>query len=190
MLVLITRQFLHFFSTKGQRSQGGCGGGAPAPIKAPANLECSHPQAPYSAGRIDRCHKNSSQIIATVQPLVWARTLLNVCAIGCDIFGLDKAAQSTWASVQFHSDWARKQWKASEADFLFPDISLSDAALVGCRWFINLFRVVSSFDARRYFLLLWCRWQDVKGFAWFPPGLALGKGALDVVCRYCPLKSG
>lgn len=69
MLVLITRQFLHF-SIKGQRSQEGCVGGAKAPIKAPANLECSRPQAPYSAGRIDRCHKNSSQIIATAQPLV------------------------------------------------------------------------------------------------------------------------
>lgn len=42
----------------------------PTSPQAPTNLECSSLQAPYSARRIDHCHKNSFQIIATVQPSV------------------------------------------------------------------------------------------------------------------------
>lgn len=150
----------------------------PTSPQAPTNLECSSTQAPYSARRIDHCHKNSFQIIATVQPSVWARTLLNVCRIGCDIFGLDKNAQSTWASVRFHSNCARNSKKQARRIFFFQTFFLSNTVLVGCSccWFIHLFRVVSSFDVRCYFLLLWCRWQDVKEFVHFPLGLALGEG--------------
>lgn len=57
--------------------------------------------------------------------------------------------------------------------FSFPTPCLSGCS---CCWFINLFRVVSSFDVRCYFLLLWCWWQDVKEFVHFPLGLVLGKG--------------
>lgn len=145
--------------------------------KALADLVCSSLQAAYSACRIDCCHKNSSQIIATVhQYLAWVRTLLSVCWIGCDILGLDKAAQSMWAFVVV-LHWLRKRQSKGKRWILFFEAFL-DAQLVGCCSFIYLFRVVSGFDVQCYFLQLWCRWQDAKGFVLSPLGLALGKAFL------------
>lgn len=123
---------------------------------------------------------------------MWARTLLNVCGIGCDIFGLDKNARSMWAFVQFHPNHARISKKQARRIFFFQTFSPSQ--LQACRRLLLLlllliceFRVLSSFDVQCYFLLLWWQWRDVKGFVRSPPPrISFGKGALDVVCRYCP----
>lgn len=106
--------------------------------KALADLVCSSLQTAYSARRIDCCHKNGSQIIATVHEyLAWVRTLLSVCWIGCDILGLDKAAQSMWAFVMV-LHWLRKRQSKGKRWILFFEAFL-DAQLVGCCSFIYLF---------------------------------------------------
>lgn len=126
-LFSITGHFLLLFSLRdgGRIREDLHGELQSASPQAPTKLECSSHQAPYSARRIDRCHKNSFQIIATVQPSLWARTLLNVCRIGCDIFGLDQNAQSTWACVQFHSNCARDSKKQARRIFFFQTFCLS-----------------------------------------------------------------
>lgn len=124
--------------------------------------------------RIDCCHKNSSQIIATVQQyLAWVRTLLSVCWIECDILRLDKEAHSERAFVCSLTGPEMAEKKGTRWNF---------TQLVGCRWFLFFF----LFSPSRFELWcavltlskLWCRWQDAKGFAGSLLGLAQEKALL------------
>lgn len=114
--------------------------------------------------------KNTPQSKATgLQYSVQVRTLLTVCWIGCDIFGLHTAAHSSDGTVIYLK---LKQWKIKSRLILFFQV---------------LFGVVSY--VRCYTLRLWCQREDEKGFVQSPLGLDLGS-THDVILHYCQYRSG